>query len=130
MDSSHLDSGLVIETDSIAGTDIGCADDGRMATKAGRQGHILHSIQNSLYGSDDWQRFCRVHTDERTQQCGSAKEEALHIAGWLGDKYLLVGRWGDMEVLCPTLYSAQCLTEVLKERETLFAISFTKALLP
>ncbi|ECU9386460.1 TPA: DEAD/DEAH box helicase [Salmonella enterica subsp. diarizonae serovar 61:l,v:z35] len=60
-------------------------------------------------------------------QCISAEDEALHVVDWLGKKYDLTGRWGDMAVLCPTQYSAQCLTAVMEERGIPFVISFTSA---
>ncbi|ECW0088152.1 TPA: DEAD/DEAH box helicase [Salmonella enterica subsp. enterica serovar Mississippi] len=58
-------------------------------------------------------------------QCSSAEEEALHVADWLGEKYALTGRWGDMAVLCPTQYSAKRLTEVLEQQGIPVVISFT-----
>ncbi|EIO8741090.1 NERD domain-containing protein [Salmonella enterica] len=60
-------------------------------------------------------------------QCSSVEEEAFHVADWLGQKYDLTGRWGDMAVLCPTKFSAQRLTEVMEERGIPFVISFTSA---
>lgn len=60
-------------------------------------------------------------------QCGSAEEEALRVADWLGQKYAFTGRWGDMAVLCPTQFSAQRLTEVLEQQGIPFVISFTAA---
>lgn len=60
-------------------------------------------------------------------QCSSAEEEALRVADWLGQKYALTGRWGDMAVLCPTRFSAQWLTQVLAQQGIPTAISFTAA---
>ncbi|EAA6550951.1 DNA helicase UvrD [Salmonella enterica subsp. diarizonae] len=58
-------------------------------------------------------------------QCSSAEEEAQRVADWLGQKYAVTGRWGDMAVLCPTRFSAQRLTEVLEQQGIPTVISFT-----
>lgn len=60
-------------------------------------------------------------------QCGSAEEEAQCVVDWLGQKYALTGRWGDMAVLCPTQFSAQRLSEVMEQQGIPFVISFTAA---
>ncbi|EKC2495809.1 NERD domain-containing protein [Salmonella enterica] len=57
--------------------------------------------------------------------CSSAEEEAQRVADWLGKKYAVTGRWGDMAVLCPTQFSAQRLTEVLELQGIPTVISFT-----
>lgn len=58
-------------------------------------------------------------------QCASVEEEAQHVVDWLGQKYVLTGRWGDMAVLCPTQFSAQRLTEMLEQQGIPAVISFT-----
>lgn len=57
--------------------------------------------------------------------CHSADDEAQCVVTWLKEKYATSGRWGDMAVLCPTQYSVDRLSNLLKQHDVPIINGFT-----
>lgn len=60
-------------------------------------------------------------------RCQSAEDEARCVVAWLKEKQAETGRWGDMAVLCPTHFSADQLTALMKQHQIPAAASFALA---